>query len=124
MVDALPPEMIERLAGGLDDAMIRHMFCNDMDEAQAQFVLDNTGTEVVQVMLEPITRVGLQGVPITYLRILQDNGLPLVAQDASIERLRAHGPVDVIELDTGHDVMISRPEVLAPLLDGIAEQAR
>jgi hypothetical protein len=105
--------------GGLDEATIRRMFCNDMDEAQTQVVLDHTGLEVASVFAEPVTRVGVPPeLPKTYLRLLRDQALDLATQDAQIANLRTSpgGTVHVVELDTGHDVMISAPERLAAAL--------
>jgi pimeloyl-ACP methyl ester carboxylesterase len=105
--------------GGLDEATIRRMFCNDMDEAQTQVVLDHTGLEVASVFAEPVTRVGVPPeLPKTYLRLLRDQALDLATQDAQIANLRTSpgGTVQVVELDTGHDVMISAPERLAAAL--------
>jgi len=124
-VDALPPEMLERVANGLDEDAIRYMFCNDMNEAQAAFVLDHVGGEVMNVMVEPVTCDGLPAtMPITYVRLARDQGLIPAAQDASIARLRELAPVSVVELDTGHNVMISDPPALAVVLDEVAAAAR
>jgi pimeloyl-ACP methyl ester carboxylesterase len=121
-VEALPPAFIERVANGLTDDLVREMFCNDMDEEQTRFVLAQVGGDVVQIMTEPVTRAGIPpSMPKTYVRLGRDNGLPIAAQDASIAEL---GPgVDVIDLDVGHNVMISRPDLLAPILDRLAESS-
>jgi pimeloyl-ACP methyl ester carboxylesterase len=57
------------------------------------------------------------------VRLARDQGLPPAAQDASIARLRELAPVTVVELDTGHDVMISDPPALAAVLDEVAAAA-
>jgi len=119
---ALPAEMMERMAGGLTDEIVTEMFCSDMDDAQTRFVLDHVGTEAIQVMLEPVDRAGIPpSVAITYVRLLRDRALAPTAQDASIAALRAvpGGPVDVVDLDTGHNVMISRPDALAPVIAAV-----
>jgi pimeloyl-ACP methyl ester carboxylesterase len=110
---------------GLSPARIRAMFCNDMDEQQTQFVLDHTGTEAFGVFSEQVTRQGIPpALPKVYVRLLQDQALPLSDQDRAIENLcdSPGGEVEVIELDTGHDVMISAPAVLAEVLDEIANR--
>jgi len=122
VVDTLPPQMIARMGSGLTEDLVREMFCNDMDEAQTNFVLDNVGGEVPQIMVEPVTRAGLPStLPKTYVRLARDQGLPPAAQDASIAALGTG--VDVVALDTGHNVMISRPDLLAPVLNGIAKSS-
>ena len=108
---------------GLDAAAIRHMFCNDMSEEQTQFVLEHTGAEAMAVFGERVTRRGIPPeLPKTYVRLLRDQALPPSDQDRAIDRLRESpgGDLDVIELDTGHDVMISAPDKLAPVLERIA----
>jgi pimeloyl-ACP methyl ester carboxylesterase len=122
VLDMLPPQIFERAAGGLTDEVVRDMFCTGMDEDQVRFVLDHVGTEVLGVMTEPVTRVGTpSAMPTTFVRLARDNALPPATQDACIDRLRRERDVvDVIDLDTGHDVMISAPAALAGVLDAIA----
>jgi len=122
-VDALPPAFIERVACGLTDALVVELFCTGMDAARTQFVLDHVGTDAAQVMLEPVRRQGIPAsLPKTYVRLLRDAALPLAAQDASIGALRAvpGGTVAVVELDTGHNVMISDPDALAAVVNDVA----
>jgi pimeloyl-ACP methyl ester carboxylesterase len=109
--------------GGLDEQAIRSMFCNDMDEEQVRFVLDRTGTEAAVVLAERVTRAGIPPeLPKTFVKLLQDQSLPPDRQDALVENLRASpgGEVDVVTIDAGHDVMISRPKELADVLNPIA----
>lgn len=111
---------------GLDEATIRFMFCNDMHEEQTRFVLENTGPEAFAVFGERVTRRGIPPeLPKTYIRLLRDQALVPGDQDRAIANLRASpgGNVDVIDLDTGHDVMVSAPEQLAGVLGPIAAAA-
>jgi pimeloyl-ACP methyl ester carboxylesterase len=113
-------------AGGMDEATIRFMFCNDMDEEQTQFVLDHTGPEALAVFGERVTRRGIPPeLPKTYVRLLNDQAIPPADQDRAIENLRESpgGAVGVVELDTGHDVMISAPNKLAHVLGPLASSA-
>ena len=113
----------ENPIGGLDEETTRLMFCNDMDEEQARFVLDRTGTEAAVVLAEPVTRAGIPPeLPKTFVKLLQDQSLPPGRQDALVDNLRASpgGNVDVVTIDAGHDVMISRPKELADVLNRIA----
>jgi pimeloyl-ACP methyl ester carboxylesterase len=108
--------------GGLDEDSIRRMFCNDMDEVQTRYVLDHTGVEAAGAFADRVTRVGIPpDLPTTYVRLGQDQALAPADQDVQIANLRASPGLDVqvIELDTGHDVMISAPERLADVLAGI-----
>ncbi len=111
---------------GLDAASIRHMFCNDTSEEQTRFVLEHTGPEAMAIFGERVTRRGIPPeLPKTYVRLLRDQALPPSDQDRAIKRLEDSpgGVVDVIDLDTGHDVMISAPEQLAAALDRITATA-
>jgi pimeloyl-ACP methyl ester carboxylesterase len=109
--------------GGLDEATTRSMFCNDMDEEQARYVLDRTGTEAAVVLAEPVSRAGIPAdLPKTFVKLLRDQSLPPDHQDVLVRNLRDSpgGDVDVVEIDAGHDVMISRPKELADVLNRIA----
>lgn len=113
--------------GGLDEQTIRSMFCNDMDEEQVRFVLERTGTEAAAVLAERVTRAGIPPeLPKTFVKLLRDQSLPPDRQDVLVENLRASpgGDVDVVTIDAGHDVMISRPRELADVLNGIASANR
>jgi pimeloyl-ACP methyl ester carboxylesterase len=119
-LSAMAPEMMKRVAGGLTEAVMTEMFCNDMNAAQTRFVLDHFGGDAVQVMLEPVDRSGIPAaIAKTYVRLRRDNALTPAAQDASIAALEAvpGGRVAIVDLDTGHNVMISHPADLAAVLN-------
>ena len=72
---------------------------------------------------DAVTRVGIPPeLPKTYVRLARDQALTPEDQDRQIENLRASpgGEVRVVELDTGHMVMISAPEALAAVLAEVA----
>jgi len=125
VLDMLPEELLERTAAGLTEDAVRDMFCTGMDEDQTRFVLDNVGTDVVGVLTETVSRRGTpRTIPVTFVRLARDNALPPATQDACIARLRREfDVVDVVDLDAGHDVMISAPAALAPVLDAVAAAA-
>jgi pimeloyl-ACP methyl ester carboxylesterase len=109
--------------GGLDEETTGLMFCNDMDEQQTRYVLDRTGTEASVVLAEPVTRAGIPAeLPMTFVKLLRDQSLPPDHQDVLVQNLRDSpgGEVDVVTIDAGHDVMISRPKELADVLNRIA----
>ncbi|MDQ1520197.1 MAG: hypothetical protein QOI55_1270 [Actinomycetota bacterium] len=124
--EALDRAINERSLGGgavLPEPMLRDMFCNDMDEVQTRFVLDRFGNEVVGVIGERVSRAGIPpDLPKTFVKLSRDQSLPPPLQDRLIGNLEASpgGRVDVVELNAGHDVMISRPELLAGALNRIA----
>jgi pimeloyl-ACP methyl ester carboxylesterase len=109
--------------GGLDDATLTAMFCNDMDEEQRAFVLAHTGVEAPRAFETPVSRAGLPpDIPKTYIRLARDQALTPPDQERQIANLRASpgGDLRIVDLDTGHDVMISAPALLAELLETVA----
>ncbi len=120
--DAMDDERVETAAESSEPAMAgeglaREMFCNDLDEQQARFVLDRLVPEASGPLHEPMSFDGFdRSVPQTYVKLLRDRALTLPAQERSIEAL---GVADVRELDTGHTVMVSAPEQLAAILNEV-----
>jgi pimeloyl-ACP methyl ester carboxylesterase len=138
-IDALPEELHEMTSnaieearrggtnpiGDFDEGTARFMFCNDMADEQQRFVLDRIGTEVVGILAEDVSRKGIpSALPKTYVKLLQDQSLAPPDQDRLIANLRESpgGDVDVIELDSGHDAMVSHPQELAAVLNALATQ--
>ena len=112
MPDVVPPP---------DEAIARAMFCNDMDERQARYVLERLCPEAGKPFAEPMDLSGLQKpVPRTYVKLLRDAALAPDRQDEIIQRLE---PVNVLTLDTAHDVMISQPQLLASLLNELSQKS-
>jgi homoserine acetyltransferase len=98
---------------------MRKLFCNDMNPEQARFVVENCGPEAVGLIGERLSRAGIPAsLPKTYVKLLRDATIPLKKQAAMIANLRAcpGGDVEVVELDSGHDAMISHPAELAEII--------
>ena len=111
----------------MDDETARAMFGTDLDEAAMQLVLDHMGAEVMSVMDEPVSRVGVDpAIPKTWIRPTRDAAVDPVKQLRFAANLEAvpGGTVEVVDLDTGHDAMLASPVELAALLDGIAKTSR
>lgn len=112
----------EDATGVLDDETAAYMFCNDMDEEQTRFVLDRLGPEAINLITEEVTRAGLPPeLPKTYVRLSRDQSLPPDTQAMMIANLAASpgGVLDVVELDSGHNVMVSHPRELAEVVNRI-----
>jgi pimeloyl-ACP methyl ester carboxylesterase len=136
VVDTLVPELLEVLDDAitrsaaadvgnatLDQAMARYMFCNDMDAEQTRFVTDRLCAESTTLIAEPVSRVGIpRDIPKTYVRLSRDQAMPPDRQVTMIANLEASpgGHVAVVELDSGHDAMVSHPPELAAVLNRIA----
>jgi pimeloyl-ACP methyl ester carboxylesterase len=102
------------LAVGAYERSFRHMFCNDTDEATAEWLLGNLGPEPMAGMTTPVDRSDFpRSMPTSYVLLTRDQALPL---DAQRELLRNIGDPDVVELDSGHDAMVSHPRELAEIL--------
>lgn len=92
------------------------MFCNDMDEDQAQLFLSRLGAEMWPRQTYAFTGWGydhLEAVPATYVLCLRDQSLPPRWQRVFAGRLKAD---DIVHLDAGHQAMNTRPEALAEIL--------
>jgi pimeloyl-ACP methyl ester carboxylesterase len=101
--------------GVLHPDLARVMFCNDMDEDQAASTLERMVPEAIGVLAEPADLTGMQRpVPRTFVRLTHDAIVSLATQNQMIENL---GGADVIDLDSGHMAMISRPADLARILN-------
>jgi pimeloyl-ACP methyl ester carboxylesterase len=118
---AMPENLRPRRPELLDEAQARAMFCSDMDEEQADFVLSRLCPEALAPMSEPARLAGLRHpAPRSYVKLLRDQTLSPALQD---EFARNAGPgCRVHELDTGHDAMVSRPRELAAVLNRIARR--
>jgi pimeloyl-ACP methyl ester carboxylesterase len=109
--------------GVLDDGTARSMFCNDMDAERTRFVLERLCPESVNLLNETVSRLGVPpALAKTFVRLSRDQSLPPDTQSQMIANLERSpgGRVDVVELDSGHDVMVSHPRELAALVARIA----
>ena len=98
--------------------LTRRLFCNDMDDQTTTWVAEHLVPEAVRVFDEPVSRRGVPEVPTTYVRLTRDRAVPRRIADRQIA---AYGrPVEVADLDSGHDVMVSHPRQLGALLNRYA----
>jgi len=102
----------------LSEAVARAMFCNDMDEEETRFVLERLVPEARRPMQEPMDLTGLRRpIPRSYVKLLRDQSVPPRDQDRMIATIG--GGCRVVELDAGHDAMVSQPRALAEILNRI-----
>jgi pimeloyl-ACP methyl ester carboxylesterase len=71
--------------------------------------------EPIGLFLETVTGYD-SGVPATYVRCTRDATVDAARVDEMLGNLQ---PEEVVELDADHDVMLSRPELLADMLNGV-----
>jgi pimeloyl-ACP methyl ester carboxylesterase len=101
--------------GVLHPDLARVMFCNDMGEAEVTSTLSRMVPECIGIMSEPADLTGLRHpIPRTYVRLTRDAIVSLDTQNRMIENL---GGAEVVDLDSGHMAMISRPADLARALN-------
>ncbi len=105
--------------GGLSEGRIRKLFCNDMNAEQTRFVVEHCGPEAVGLIGERVSRAAIPStLPKTYVKLARDATIPPKKQDLMIANLGASpgGDVEVVEIDSGHDAMISHPAELAAVI--------
>jgi pimeloyl-ACP methyl ester carboxylesterase len=108
------------LAPALPRPMARYMFCNDMTPEQTQRTLQRVTPDAVQVVVEPMPLPELpSSLPVTYLRFTRDQVMTAPRARRMVENL---GGATTLEVDAGHDGMITRPEQVAAVLKQVAEQ--
>lgn len=92
----------------------RRMFCNDLDDEAATWLLSNLGPEPPGPMNEPVPAVTqTAGMKSTYVLLERDETLPPAFQR---EQARNAEVDEVVPFDAGHSAFVSRPRELAELL--------
>jgi pimeloyl-ACP methyl ester carboxylesterase len=95
--------------------MAKRMFTNGMTPEQRAFSLSVLIPDASGLALQTVDRSGLpDAIPRSWVLTRRDRSLPPRQQRRFIENLG--GVEEVIELDTCHNVMISRPDELAAIL--------
>jgi pimeloyl-ACP methyl ester carboxylesterase len=93
----------------------RAMFCNGMDHKQKEFVKAQLCEDASALTSEKVDRSGLStDIPRTWILTQKDRSLPPKRQRKFIKNIG--GVEEVLEIDAGHDAMVSAPEELAALL--------
>lgn len=127
VIDMLSPadRLLYRLIVGLTGArrrgaklprfIARWKFCNDLDRTTANWVLSRMTPEPVGPWEEPISRQGLEGLKLgmTYVLLTRDRAIPPEHQRRMARNL---GEPELVELEAGHNALISRPRELAEIL--------
>jgi pimeloyl-ACP methyl ester carboxylesterase len=90
------------------------MFCNDLDDETAAWLLSHLGPEPPGPMAEPVPPVALPDeLPSTYILLERDEALPPAYQREQALNARVH---EIVPFDAGHSAFASRPRDLADLL--------
>src|SRR5262249_31562083 len=85
------------------------------------FVVDPTRwiQDSMNIYYQPVRWSAADGVPVTYLKQLQDRAVPVELQEEMAARI-PHA--QTAEIDTVRAPAITDPELLAGILDGIADE--
>jgi hypothetical protein len=90
------------------------MFCNDLDESTAHWLLSQLQDDPPLPFHDKVRHCVLpDGLPSTYVICTNDQALPVPFQRE--QALNAHVD-EVLEFDAGHSAFASRPQALAQLL--------
>lgn len=93
---------------------LRSMFCNDLDDEAAEWLLSSLGPEPPCPMSEPAAEVTLpRAIESTYILLERDEALPPALQREQARNARVD---EVVPFDAGHSAFVSRPQGLAELL--------
>lgn len=108
-----PPDDVEAMRGTYGG--------RPLDDDLVAFVTDPSRwiQDSMHVYFQPVSWASITPVPVTYIKQLQDRAVPLELQETMIARLP--NPTTVVEFDTGHAPAVTDPELLADLVDSIAD---
>jgi pimeloyl-ACP methyl ester carboxylesterase len=107
-------------ASSPEEGFARRWFANDLDEERIAWMVARMGPDAHRVITEPCDLTGLRHpIPRVWIRLLRDLIVPPARQDDFIETI---GGAEVLDLDAGHMAMISQPQVLAAMLDDLADR--
>ena len=96
----------------------RQMFCSDLDEETAAWLLGKLGPEPAGPMHEVATIAGPPaGIASTYILLEKDQALP---PDFQREQARNANADEIVPFEAGHSAFASRPKDLAQLLIELA----
>lgn len=116
-------ETIRKLHGKVKEVFgtqeqLRPMYFTDLEGEEKEFYLRQLTPQPLAVFFEKIQFKEFPKIPVpkTYILGLQDKSLPPDLTRRFAERLE----VTPIEIDAGHDLMVSRPGEVAKVLLGIA----
>jgi len=103
----------------LDESIAHQMFAGDLSPEAFALAHAQCVPEPVGLFGATVSGYG-SGVPATYIRCRRDGAVSVEVADQMVERLQ---PVAVRDIDADHDIMLSQPDVVVDLLNGVATEA-
>jgi hypothetical protein len=120
VLESVPPGLAKGASNGpirMSREMTIEWECYNMTPEQTEFTCAITCAEAPNVVREGMVLTGLeQPIPRTWVRLLSDRSSALELQAHMIPRARC---TEVIDLDSGHLVMVRHPKELAAILNEI-----
>ena len=98
------------------DRVIEKAVCNDLDEKSKALVLEKYTYESLHLFVDPVEWTVPTSVSKLYVRTTKDTSLLPTFQDKMIANAQ---PIRVVEMETGHLPMLSKPKELAEHLNGL-----
>ena len=131
ILDAFPAETRElarRRLGDSEDAETemseehhRELIGDELDGDLLRSALDRVGPDSRHLFTDRASRAGLpDDLPRTYIRLKRDLAVPWELQERMIALLPG---LQRVEIDAGHNVMLSQPQALAAVLNEIVTSA-
>jgi len=112
--DVMAEHPLSPLRRGID---FQRMFCNDLGEAEAQWLLTRLCDEPPGPLGEKVDAVSLpEGLASSFVLLERDEALP---PDYQREQAATVGVDRIVPFDSGHSAFVSRPRDLAALLVGL-----
>jgi pimeloyl-ACP methyl ester carboxylesterase len=102
-----------------DEAKTHKMFAGDLPPETYREVHTRLVPEPIGLFIDTVTGYG-SGVPATYVRCTRDTTVDTARVDQMLGHLL---PDEVVDLDADHDVMLSKPDAVAGIVDLLAERA-
>jgi pimeloyl-ACP methyl ester carboxylesterase len=129
VIDGIDPAVRDLVEASIVDGVYlqgpegaRAMLCNDMNDEQTAWTLDQVVDDSGALLTETVDLSGLStDVPRTYIRLTEDVCYPPDLQEGSSQLVCEQSVQgDIVYLKSGHMAMVSIPDQLADVLESIA----
>jgi pimeloyl-ACP methyl ester carboxylesterase len=103
----------------MDETTVRRMFAGDVSTGEFRAHYERLVPEPIGLFVDTVAGYD-SGVAATYVRCTRDATVDGPRVDKMLGNLH---PEEVVEIDADHDVMLSRPDALAAVLNDVVERA-
>ena len=124
VIDQIDPDVRAAVESSIEDGVYRQdpmgaaaMLCNDMDAEQTDWMIAQLVDDCGALLTESVDLSGLRAdIPRTYVRLTKDTCYPPELQERSAALVGG----DTAFLESGHMAMVTIPDRVAALLNGVA----